>query len=263
MKHAISARLKISWNCWYSLFAQRLAGSTAILLFISLIITACSFNPFIENNRLTGSPVSTAIGAGAGAGTMALIGGSKPLIALGGIGGGIIGYYVSTLRFAAGGIIQAGGQVYQIGDYVGIYIPTDQLFGVNTDEWRPQAFTILDSAVNVLKRYPNNNIIISGNTSGFNQTRYERHLSEQRAKQVAAYLWNAGINQFKEYSNCLRTLRYVGYGDFFPISRTEHYVALRQNSYIQIVSSPSAAALNLDRHHQALLNAGSPESDID
>src|SRR3990167_441720 len=75
-----------------------------------ILLSGCSLNnPFTTNNHLTGSPIGTAIGAGAGAGTMALLKAPTPLIVAAGLGGGAIGYYVTSLRFASGGIIQAGG----------------------------------------------------------------------------------------------------------------------------------------------------------
>src|SRR5690349_290381 len=88
-------------------------------------LAGCTYNPFTLNNHTTGDPFATGIGAGIGAGTIALLGGSKAGIVAGGIAGGAIGYYITTLRYASGGVIQGGGKVYKIGDYLGIYIPTD------------------------------------------------------------------------------------------------------------------------------------------
>ena len=114
--------------------------------------------------------------------------------------------------------MQSGGQVDTVGQRVGIYIPSDERFEPNSAEFTPQAEPILDSAAAVLQRYPDNNIMISGNTSGFGQSRWERQLSLKRAQKVSARLWNDGINNFKDPSNDMRKLNYVGYGDYFPIS---------------------------------------------
>src|SRR5437868_15440163 len=108
-------------------------------LVLSLLLSSCSYNPFIRNNHTTGSPAGAAIGAAAGAGSVALLGGPKALIALAGLGGGAIGYYVTTLRFDSGGVIESGGQVYKLGDFVGIDIPSDKLFEPNTADFLPQA----------------------------------------------------------------------------------------------------------------------------
>ncbi len=228
----------------------------SLLVFSFSLLAGCAYNPLITNNHTTGSATGTLVGAAAGAGSVALLGGSKPLIVLAGLGGGAIGYYVTTLRYDAGGVIQSGGQAYKIGDFVGIDMPADKLFEPNTADFLPQAAFILDSAATVLQRYPNNNILISGNSSGFAGSRWERRLSEKRAQRVSAYLWNAGISQFKENSNTMRKLNYVGYGDYFPIANHYTNESIRKNSHIQITSYPSSQDLYLDKHHAAFRNMG-------
>ena len=209
-----------------------------------LLLFGCSYNPFAPNNHLTGSPLGTAVGAGVGAGSTALLRAPAPLVAAAGIGGGAIGYYVTTVRFAAGNIIQAGGQIYTEGDYLGIYVPTDQLFEPNTADFLPQATPILDSIVAVLQHYPDSGVLISGNTSGFAGAKFEQRLSEKRAKQVAGYLWANGISNFKNQSIEIRKLRYVGYGSYFPIATDQTLDGLRSNSRIQITAYPSDCDLN-------------------
>jgi len=232
---------------------SRIAASLIFLLGIS----ACTYTPFGNDNRLTGSPLGTAVGAGVGAGAGYVIGGSSESLALlGGLAGGTIGYYVTTLRFASGGVIQAGGQVYTLGDYATIEIPTDNLFDANSDEFLYEAGPALDSAVAVLNRYPNNNIMVSGNTSGFGTTKWEKQLSEARARQVAAYLWAHGINNFKCQSIDKRKLTYVGYGNYFPIANNIRAKSIRENSRIQITAYPSKADLHLDKRHQVFHNIG-------
>jgi outer membrane protein OmpA-like peptidoglycan-associated protein len=226
-------------------------------LVVSLpLLAGCSYNPFVTDNHETGKPIGAVLGAAAGGGAVAALGGTKPYIGLGAIAGGAVGYYVTTLRYDSGGIIQGGGKVYKLGDITGIYIPSDKLFEPNTDEFLPQARPILDSTVAVLARSPNNNIIISGNTSGFYCARWEQKLSERRAQKVAAYLWNAGINNFKFQDNDLRKLNYVGYGDYFPIAANLTNEGIRENSRIQITSYPSDCDLQLDKRHVAVHNIG-------
>ncbi len=226
------------------------------------LLSSCSFNPFTTDNHETGSPVSAAIGAGIGGGSVALLRGHKFYIGLGSVIGGAVGYYVSTLRYASGGVIQGGGKVYQVGEIIGIYIPTDNMFDSNTDVLLPQAFPILDSVVAILRRYPNNNILISGNTSGFYRGRWEQGLSERRAQRVAAYLWNAGISDFQNDTGTeLRRLNYVGYGDYFPISSDITNKGIRENSRIQITSYPSNCDLFIGKRDVVVRNMGATVDD--
>jgi outer membrane protein OmpA-like peptidoglycan-associated protein len=148
-----------------------------------------------------------------------------------------------------------------VGGYIGIYIPSDILFVPNTAEFTPQAKPILDSAADILQRYPNNNILISGNTSGFGQARWEQHLSEKRAQRVAAYLWNAGVSQFKGNTNNTRKFQTVGNGDYLPIASDLTNKGIRENSRIQITSYPSDCNLNTGRKSQTFLNYAGLDDD--
>lgn len=226
-----------------------------------LPLSSCSFNPFTTDNEMTGKAGPTVAGGAIGAGTAALLGGSKYTIGLAGLAGASLGYYLSTLTFDAGGIAEAGGQVFTQGDYVTVEIPTDSIFESNTANLLPQAGPALDSTVAVLKRYPNNNILVSGNTSGFGTARWERTLSEKRAREVSAYLWAHGVNAFKGNSDFdpsapTRTLGYVGYGNYFPISNNIKADSIRENSRIQITAYPSRRDLKLCEDQTVFANIG-------
>lgn len=227
---------------------------SSTLLFFLLTSTSCSFNPFVANHPETGNPGAAVLGAGIGGGSIALLGGNRFITSAGALLGGAIGYYVTTLRYDAGGIIQGGGTVYQLGNFVGIYMPSDQIFEPNTAKFLPQAEPILDSAYQVLLRTPNNNIIISGNTSGFYHSKWEQYLSEKRAQKVAAYLWHKGINQYKPGTIELRKLNYVGYGDYFPLAAHHTNHGIRENSRIQITSYPSESELPFNQKERNVYN---------
>lgn len=227
------------------------------VLSLLLALAGCTFNPFSNNNNLTGSAVGAGAGAAGGALSMSLLGAPRGYIIGMGAAGAGLGYYVTTLRFASGGVLHVGGVVYAVGDKVGIEIPTDNLFEVNTSDFLPQAPMILDSAVAVLKRFPNDNILVSGSTSGFGTQRNEQRMSEDRARKVAGYLWVNGINNFKENSiSATRKLAYVGFGDFFPIANNLHNKSLRQNSRIQITGYPSKSDLKLTKRAKVFNNIG-------
>jgi outer membrane protein OmpA-like peptidoglycan-associated protein len=249
--------LKISLG---KLYMEKKVGMSALLLTI-LLLVSCSYNPLSGNNHATGSPIGAISGAAIGGGGVALLGGTKPLIGAAALAGGAIGYYVTTLRYDSGGVIQSGGQVYSVGQVVGIYIPTAKLFEPNTADMLPEAESILDSAAAVLARYPDNNILVSGNTSGFGHSRWEQKLSERRAEKVSAYLWKAGINQFKDLSIDTRQLTYVGYGDYFPVASHVTNSGIRSNSRIQITSYPCTTDLRLTPRQQTMHNYGSSEGE--
>lgn len=228
-----------------------------IAIFLFWPLTSCSVNPFNNNNEFTGTATGTLIGAGAGAGAAGLLGASKTEMGLAGLAGGALGYYFTSLPFRSGGITHVGGQVFTLGDYVTIEIPSNSLFDVNSSDFTPQAPAILDSAVAVLNRYPNDNIMISGNTSGFYTSKFERKISEDRARQVSAYLWAHGIgndnfnNPNDNYGGpnypkrFTRNLTYVGYGSHFPIASDLTAQGIRQNNRIQITAFPHTSEIKM------------------
>lgn len=241
--------------------------SIALLLPFTLLLSlvSCSYNPFSTNNELTGSAGGALAGGVIGAGGAALLGAQKSVIALAGLGGATLGYYMTTINFAAGGVVKAGGQVYSVGDYVTIEIPSDNIFDENSSDLLPEAAPALQSAVAVLEHYPNNSIMVSGNTSGYGTMRYERSLSEARAERVAAYLWAHGINAFKASdstaSNPTRKLMYVGYGNYFPIANNIKSASIRSNSRVQITSFPSSVELGLCKGQRVFANIGGLRAD--
>ncbi len=223
-------------------------------IFFSILVSSCTTNTYEDRDASRHAAGAAVGGAAAGFGTAAL-GAPRPLIVGATAGGMALGYYVTTLRFDAGPIYQAGGQVYTQGDYLGINIPAYKLFEANTAEFRADADPILDSAVAVLKRYPNSNILVSGNTSGMGG-RWDQKLSQARARQVAAYLWSQGIGSFKSQSLQRRRLSFVGYGDYFPIANSLKVENIQKNSRIQITAYPSKEDLKLD-HATEFGNMGS------
>lgn len=235
---------------------QEMALSFGLLL-VLLFVTSCSYNPFISNNHTTGSAAGALVGAAITGGSTAALDASKGIVLTTGVIGGMLGYYLTTLRSDAAEIVQASGKVYHVGDYLGIYVPSDKLFEPNTADLLPQAGRILDSVATVLNRFPTYNIMISGNTSGFYHACYEQVLSEKRAKVVAAYLWKAGINNNGKTPNVItRKLNYVGYGDFFPIAHKFRNEELRSNSRIQIVVYPNKNDIKMDSRTKNIPNVG-------
>lgn len=235
---------------------QRTAQSFFIIIFLFLLLSACAYNPFRTDNRMTGNAGGAVIGGVAVAAPLAILNAPKPLIALGALGGASVGYYMTTLRAASAEVLQAGGVVYSLGDYVTVEIPSDQLFDVNTAELLPEAEPILRSAVSVLNHFPQDNIMVSGNTSGFGPEHYEQQLSQKRAREVAGFLWANGINNFQSETISMRKLSYVGYGNYFPIANNIKATGIRQNSRIQITGYPSRDQLHIDERAKMFNNIG-------
>lgn len=219
---------------------------TALFLIILLSVAGCT--PVTRSDPPTGSYAGPVIGGAAGAALAGVFNASRTYLWVGGLAGAGLGYYFTSLRFDSGSIIHAGGQVFTVGQVVTIEVPSDRLFDTNTADFLPGTDPILDSMASVLARYPGNNIMISANTSGFGTAKDEQALSEERARQVAGYLWahgvtgvtdqNVGSTRFDKKRHI-----YVGYGSYFPIANTIRLKGIRQNSRIQITAYPTDTQL--------------------
>ena len=222
-----------------------------------MLLTGCSYNPFVNYNQPKGeNVVGAGIGAGAAGGLAAWLRAPAPMVGAAAVGGGAVGYYLTTIRYAAGPIIKAGGDVYSQGDYLGISIPSYKLFEPNTADFLPQAEPIMDSVVSVLNRYPNSNISITTTTSGFGLHSTERMLSIARSRRVASYLWAHGINNFKSESITTRKLSFTGYGSRYPVADEGTLSGIQANSRVQITVYPSQKDLRLDKRSMVFNNVG-------
>jgi outer membrane protein OmpA-like peptidoglycan-associated protein len=240
------------------------------ILLLCALFTASGCAPIAEGDTIPtkGTLLGAGVGGVGGAGVAAALHGTPAVIGIAGVTGATLGYYLSTQRFAARGIVKARGKVYTMGDYLIIDLPTDNLFDTNTADFYDNTDEELQSVVSILGRLPKHNIIISGNTSGFGSVQFQNNLSQQRASKVASYLWLNGINDVSRP----RTLIYVGYGNSYPIATDLRLSGLRANSRIQIVAYPCSEVLHWDKiqesrnHFTEFKNIGSvalaPEAPI-
>lgn len=89
------------------------------------------------------------------------------------------------------------------------------LKGVNFDfdkaTLRPDAVSILNEAIEILKRYPDLKVEVAGHTDSVGSDAYNQKLSERRAKTVYDYLTSNGVD-------AARLVGPTGYGESRPIA---------------------------------------------
>jgi len=95
---------------------------------------------------------------------------------------------------------------------------TIDLKGVNFDfdraTLRPDAVTILNEAIEILKKYPQLRVEVAGHTDSIGTDAYNQGLSERRARTVFDYLTANGIDAG-------RLVGPTGYGESRPIDSNE------------------------------------------
>lgn len=75
---------------------------------------------------------------------------------------------------------------------------------------KAQSGTVLKQIANIMSRYPDFNMVISGHTDNVGRPAFNQTLSERRAKACFDYLIKEGVPAYR--------LNYAGYGDSRPIS---------------------------------------------
>lgn len=86
-------------------------------------------------------------------------------------------------------------------------------FEFNSSIIKPESYPILDEAVKTMKNNPNYNLDIAGHTDNMGEADYNQWLSERRAKSVADYLTEKGIDASRFTT--------TGYGETMPIADNE------------------------------------------
>jgi OOP family OmpA-OmpF porin len=86
-------------------------------------------------------------------------------------------------------------------------------FEFNKDRLRPDSKTVLDTVVEIMKRYPDMKVEVAGHTDNIGSDSYNQKLSEKRANAVRQYLMQAGING--------DNMTAAGYGEKEPIATND------------------------------------------
>lgn len=86
-------------------------------------------------------------------------------------------------------------------------------FEFNKTRLRPDAMTILDWALDILKKYPDMKVEVAGHTDSIGSDEYNQELSEGRANAVRTYFIEKGIAEAQ--------LTAKGYGESEPVDSNE------------------------------------------
>lgn len=88
-----------------------------------------------------------------------------------------------------------------------------------------QSAKLLDSLINVLKKYPDIKIEVAGHTDSDGTKKRNLHLSQKRADSVKAYMVKKGLNQ--------ENINAVGYGEAYPLVNNDTLTNRRLNRRVE------------------------------
>ena len=202
-----------------------------LLPFLLIGLASCANTP----NWQKGAAVGGAAGAGTGAvighqsgdaGEGALIGG-----AVGAVAGGLIGRQLDKQQEELSRVAEVQRKSEE---ELVVILHEKILFDVNEYTLKPGAQDNLARIADVVKKYPEFDIIIEGHTDSTGVEQYNQWLSEQRAEAVAAALVARGVNPIRINS--------AGYGEMRPVATNETPEGRQQNRRVELHIKPSEPA---------------------
>lgn len=178
-----------------------------------------------QKGAAIGAGTGAVVGGAIGKKTGSTAGGAIAGAAVGGIAGGVVGKYMDK---------QAKDIEEQVEDVKverteeGIQIIFDSaiLFDVNKSDLKLGTRDNLTKFSEILKKYPDTNLVIEGHTDSTGSDEYNMKLSKQRAQSVADFLSGLGV------SNNRFTI--VGYGESKPIASNDTPEGRQLNRRVEI-----------------------------
>ena len=186
--------------------------STASVLALALVLPACS--------SLNKTQKGAVIGAAAGAGAGAVIGGklgstAKGAIigaAVGGVAGAAIGRQMDKQAQEIAMDVE-GARVERVGEGIAVTFDSGLLFAYDSDVIQGNARDNLVSLANSLKKYPKTDLMIVGHTDATGSDSYNQALSERRARAAKSFLISQGVESDR--------VQIAGRGESEPIGSNE------------------------------------------
>ncbi|MBT3411936.1 MAG: OmpA family protein [Halioglobus sp.] len=157
----------------------------------ALVLTACTTNPYTGEQQASKAATYGA-GAAAVCGLVGAIDSGKHArnAALGcGIVGAGVGAYMDVQEAKLKEELQGTGvQVVREGDNIRLIMPGNITFETDSYNLRSSFYSVLNSVGQVLSKYADTTLRVSGHTDNTGSRQYNQTLSERRAGSVADYL---------------------------------------------------------------------------
>ena len=205
------------------LFKKVLTTSLVAALFLAGFLAGCGTSKTVKGG---------AIGAGAGGAIGAIIGkqtgntaaGAIVGAAVGGTAGALIGHKMDKQAEELKKV--EGAKVERVGEGIQLTMESGILFSTNQATLQSQARQSIQKMAEVLKSYPDTDIIIAGHTDSDGSDDYNQKLSERRAQAVADYLKSLGVASSR--------LKTTGYGETQPVQSNDTAAGKQANRRVEV-----------------------------
>lgn len=199
-----------------------------IFLFSSLIVSVflygCSASNAVKGGVIGGvggGVVGGVIGNQLGNTALGAIIGA----AVGGTAGVLIGQHMDKQAEEMEKDIE-GAKIERVGEGIKITFDSGILFATNSSTLQPEAKANIAKLADILKKYPDTNILVAGHTDSDGTEQYNQTLSEKRAKAVSDYAMFQGISSSR--------LSVIGLGENEPVASNDTDYGKSQNRRVEI-----------------------------
>jgi len=145
--------------------------------------------------------------------------------AVGGTAGILIGQHMDKQAEEMAKEIE-DAKIERVGEGIAITFDSGILFAFDSSTLQPEAKANIGKLSDILKKYPDSNILIAGHTDSDGTEQYNQGLSERRAKSVSDYAMLQGINSSR--------LSIVGLGETEPVASNETVEGKRLNRRVEL-----------------------------
>ena len=159
---------------------------------------------------------------------------------VGATAGGLVGRYMDNQARELQQIQDAQVRLEQ--DKVFLTFDSGILFDVNSTAVKPGAMQNLSKVADVMNRYPQTNILVSGHTDSTGSEQYNQQLSEDRARAVSNQLQSQGVGSYR--------VNTIGYGENMPIAGNDTSAGRQANRRVEIEIKANQALYEQQRQEE-------------
>jgi len=145
--------------------------------------------------------------------------------AVGGTAGVLIGNHMDKQAEEIENEVE-GVTVERVGEGIALKFDSGLLFEFDSSTLQPNAKTNIYKLADILKKYPDSNILIAGHTDSDGTEEYNQSLSERRAQAVSDYTKLQGVDPSR--------LSIIGLGENEPIATNESVDGKQLNRRVEI-----------------------------
>jgi outer membrane protein OmpA-like peptidoglycan-associated protein len=206
----------------------------------SLLLAACSTDPYTGESKLSNTAIGATTGAVIGGVGGAILGKTTNLktrkaalvgAGIGALAGGGVGLYMDNQEAKLRQRLEGSGvSVTRDGDNIILNMPSNITFATDQDSIKPAFYETLNSVAIVLREFNQSLVDVKGHTDADGADDYNMDLSQRRAESVAEYLTGQGLNPER--------FEVKGYGESQPVASNASARGKQQNRRVEIEIVP-------------------------